>query len=256
MWTGLALLATASPPLTWWIDAIFATIFLLWFVQWNVLHSDSGLGKSRFGSLVILVLLLVALSGSELLHRRMPVIRGVRSNHLVIVGDSISAGVGRVATPWPVLFQQQVDVQARNLSQPGAGVGEATAMASSVTSQDSVVLIEIGGNDLLAGVSSTEFSRNLDRLLSRLAVPGRTLVMFELPLLPNKIGYGRAQRHLSIRYGVFLIPKHYLTNVLGGPDATTDGLHLSDMGARRMASLVEHALCDVLVCKENGLRHS
>jgi acyl-CoA thioesterase I len=251
-WAGLAMIAMASPPLTWWMGAIFATVFVLWLLQWNVLRSGSRFARLRLCSAAILVLL-AALSGSELLHRRMPVIRGVPSDQLVVIGDSISAGIGGDATPWPVFFQQEVNVRVQNFSQPGAGVAEAMAMASRVTSQDSVILIEIGGNDLLSGVSSADFSRNLDLLLSRLAAPGRTFVMFELPLLPHKIGYGQAQRQLSSRYGVFLIPKHYLADVLGGANATTDGLHLSDTGARRMSALVERVLCDVLSCQRPGL---
>jgi hypothetical protein len=62
--------------------------------------------------------------------------------------------------------------------------------------------------------------------------------MFELPLLPHKIGYGRAQRRLAQKHNVHLIPKRYFIHVLTGADATSDGLHLSQSGAHRMASLV------------------
>ncbi len=250
-WAGLAMIIMASRPLTWWMGAISATVLALWLVEWNVLRSGSGFARLRLGSAAVLVLLVV-LSGSELLHRGMPTIRGVPSDHLVVIGDSISAGIGSDATPWPVLFQQEVKVRVLNLSQPGAGVDDATAMASHVTPQDSLILIEIGGNDLLSGVSSAEFSRNLDVLLARLVAPRRTLVMFELPLLPHKIGYGQAQRQLSSRYGVFLVPKRCLADVLGGADSTTDGLHLSHTGARRMSALVERLLCDVLSCQGAG----
>ena len=63
-------------------------------------------------------------------------------------------------------------------------------MAKGWRQSDCLVLIEIGGNDLLMGVSSSEYGRALDALLSKVAAPNRTVVMFELPLLPNKIAYG------------------------------------------------------------------
>jgi hypothetical protein len=62
--------------------------------------------------------------------------------------------------------------------------------------------------------------------------------MFELPLLPNYIAYGQIQRRISRKYGVFLIPKRYFAGVLSGAAATTDGLHLSQIGTRRMATIV------------------
>ena len=119
-------------------------------------------------------------------------------------------------------------------------------MAAQITPGDHLVLIEIGGNDLLSGVSSAEFGRNLELLLSKLAVPGRTMVMFELPLLPNAIAYGRIQRRLASNYGVWLIPKHYFVEVIGGANATLDGLHLSQNGARQMALLMAKVLSPML----------
>lgn len=73
-------------------------------------------------------------------------------------------------------------------------------------------------------------------------MPGRTLVMFELPLLPEMIPYGRAQRRLAKKYDVCLIPRRFFTKIVSGSDATSDGLHLSEIGARRMATLVTEVL--------------
>jgi len=70
--------------------------------------------------------------------------------------------------------------------------------------------------------------------------------MFELPLLPHKIGFGQMQRRLSEKYVVFLIPRHSFTRVLSGADATSDGLHLSESGARTMSALVAQTLWPVL----------
>jgi lysophospholipase L1-like esterase len=109
-----------------------------------------------------------------------------------------------------------------------------------------VVLIEIGGNDLLGGVPPEEFKRGLEAILAKVALPGRTVVMFELPLLPHKVAYGQIQRRLAAKYRVWLIPKRYFTDVIGGVNATSDGLHLSEIGSQRMAALVAHALSPVL----------
>ena len=107
-------------------------------------------------------------------------------------------------------------------------------------------MIELGGNDLIAGVPSDVFERGLEVVLARLAAPRRTVVMFELPLLPNRIRYGQIQRRLAAKYRVSLVPKRYFTTVIAGQDATSDGLHLTDVGARRMATVVTQILWPVL----------
>jgi len=125
-------------------------------------------------------------------------------------------------------------------------VSEGLIIARGLTNNDHLLLIEIGGNDLLMGVSSDEYGKSLDALLSRVTAPNRTVVMFELPLLPNKIAYGQIQRRLSAKYRVSLIPKRYFAQVIGDANATTDGLHLSASGAQRMTSVVAQALSPLL----------
>ena len=196
--------------------------------------------------MVLMFLLLLALPAVEWSHRRMPVIEGEASEHLVVIGDSISAGLGERVLPWPVIMQQMTKVEVRNLSRPGTTMADGASMAENVTSEDHLILIELGGNDLITGESSAVFARGAEAVLAKLAKPGRTVVMFELPLLPDRIAYGQIQRRLCAKHRVWLVPKRYLTGVIGGQDATSDGLHLTDVGARRMAAVVTQLLLPVL----------
>jgi acyl-CoA thioesterase I len=246
VWLGLAMMVMASPPFSWLLDAIFFVTLFLWLIASSQARRRSAWGSLRKAAGAILLALLLVFPVSGLFHRRLPIIQGAPGDHLVVLGDSISAGIDPRVPTWPVILQRKYGIAVKNLSRPGAGAAEARIMAAKVTREDTVVLIEIGGNDLLSGVPAHEFGQALDSLLRRLAAPERTLVMFELPLLPHWISYGQIQRRLSKRYGVFLIPKHYLTNVLSGADATSDGLHLSAVGAQRMAALVVDVLSSVL----------
>ena len=119
-------------------------------------------------------------------------------------------------------------------------------MAEKIDAADHLILIELGGNNLIAGEPSETFERALDSLLAKLAAPGRTIAMFELPLLPNRIAFGQIQRRLAEKYRVSLIPKRYFAAIIAGPEATSDGLHLTDEGSRRMAALVAQVLSPVL----------
>jgi len=250
-WFALALMVMACPPFAWIVDWIFLATLVLWLAMANDWLKRPGIEWSSF-SAVALLIMLITLTASEFSHRRMPRIVGAPSDHLVVIGDSISSGIASRVSAWPSVMQQLTKVPVRNLSRPGAQAAEGTNMAENVTPDDRVVLIQIGGNDLLGGVPAVAFEKSLDATLSKLVMPGRTMVMFELPLLPNKIAYGQIQRHLAAKYGVWLIPKRYFTEVIGGRDATSDGLHLSETGAHRMATLVAQTLSSVLRSHSEG----
>ena len=241
-WIALAFIVMACPPFAFLVDLIFVAVFLLWFIT----SSQSSATRLQGGSTIVLTVLLIVLAAIEFSHRRMPRITGSASDHLVVIGDSISSGIDSHVEAWPLVLQQTCAVEVRNLAKPGAQMSEGLLMARVLRDSDHVVLIEIGGNDLLMGVSSDEYGKGLDALLSRATAPNRTVVMFELPLLPNKIAYGQMQRRLSAKYRVSLIPKRYFAQVIGDANATTDGLHLSASGARQMAALVAQVLSPIV----------
>ena len=242
IWVGLALIVMGCPPVSGWMVAAFLGAFFLWLIAKGRLRPDSLWSRVRIAAAAILLVWLLVVSGSEFLRRRGPRLSGERKHQLTVIGDSISSGIDGHTPAWPILLQQQTGIPVRNLSRAGTSVFEARAMASQVQPEDKLVLIEIGGNDLLSGLSSREFGEGLESLLSSLTTPKRTVVMFELPLLPNKIGFGQVQRRLAVKYRVFLIPKHFFTEILSGADSTSDGLHLSESGAWRMATVVAHLL--------------
>lgn len=243
---ALAMIVMASPPFPSYVDALFLGAFALWFILWNSSARGKTLLRLRLVVTVTFALLLFVLPAIELTHRAMPDIVGTPSDHLVVIGDSISSGIDSRVPAWPVVMQQMTGIPVKNLPRAGAGIVEAQSMARGIMPEDRVVLLEIGGNDMLAGGPSGEFEKALDALLKKVVAPGRTVVMFELPLFPDKVAYGQIQRRLATRYGVWLIPKRYFIAVIAGANATSDGLHLSDDGTRRMASLVTRTLSLVL----------
>jgi acyl-CoA thioesterase-1 len=114
-----------------------------------------------------------------------------------------------------------------NLAAAGATLETAMYQANKITSTNALILVEIGGNDLLGHTDSHTFYTQLDRLLGGLRGKKSRLVMFELPLLPFWNTYGRDQRILAEKYDVTLIPKNCLVEVFAGKGNTIDGLHLT-----------------------------
>ena len=161
---------------------------------------------------------------------------------LFVIGDSLSAGIGPSHEgTWPHLLAAELGIRVTNLARAGSTLSGGVSQAGLLPRTPMVVLIELGGNDLLGGVPRARFAADLRALLSAVVDGDRSVVMFELPLLPFQNGYGRIQRAVCAEYGVNLVPRHVLAAALAKSGDTTDGLHLSAEGqaslARRIAVL-------------------
>ncbi|HET7704809.1 MAG TPA: GDSL-type esterase/lipase family protein [Thermoanaerobaculia bacterium] len=145
----------------------------------------------------------------------------------LVLGDSLASGGFGETRTWPELLGS------RNLSSPSETVASALERELPVFQANDVVIVELGGNDMLDRTPVVDFERSLDALLGRLK-PAR-VVMLELPILPGRWGYGAIQRRLARKHGVVLIPKRVLARALTGVGNTTDGLHLTDRGHEQLA---------------------
>ena len=101
-----------------------------------------------------------------------------------------------------------------------------------------VVVVEIGGNDILGSSSSAQFAKDLDGLLGFLATENRQIVMFELPLPPFCHEFGRVQRTFAAKHKVRLVPKRVLLSVLARNQSTLDTIHLTQEGHQCMSDCV------------------
>lgn len=244
-WLGSALIVMSSAPLNrnWW--TVLGIAFVVWLLV-TAWFDRSRDGFWRVASGIALVSVIWVFLSHEWIARREPRLAGPSADHLVVLGDSISSGLDSSTPSWVSLLELQTGARAKNLSLAGARVADGMAMVQRVTSDDNLVVVELGGNDLLGDLPAAAFERSLISLLSSLTRTGRTVVMFELPLLPTKVEFGRIQRQVAAAYGVVLIPKRFLASILNVPGATTDGLHLSGIGARKMTSLMAALLSPVL----------
>jgi acyl-CoA thioesterase-1 len=174
----------------------------------------------------------------ELPHQFAPRLAPLGNPPLYVIGDSLTAGMGGSDDQtWTGHLPEQIEVH--NLARPGATTAMALkSQAGQLPRAGGLVLIEIGGNDLLGNTPSAQFEGDLDRLLAAVKAEDRTIVMFELPLPPLSNEYGRIQRRLASRHGVWLIPKRVLMGVLAGGGATLDSIHLTQAGHEQMAAEV------------------
>ncbi|MEM9657126.1 MAG: GDSL-type esterase/lipase family protein, partial [Planctomycetota bacterium] len=126
----------------------------------------------------------------------------------------------------------------QDISHVGETAASALRRAKSAGVVSPVVVIEIGGNDILGFTSAREFAKHLDELLAFVTAEERQVVMFELPLPPFYHEYGRIQRELAQKHDVRLAPRRIFLSVLAGDDSTLDTIHLSQAGHQVMADTV------------------
>lgn len=194
----------------------------------------------------LLVVLALTVVGLEVPFRFMPALPQGMHEGIVVLGDSISAGIVKDKC-WPQAFAQRHSVPALNLARNGATAATALEQqAKDIPPDADLVVIEIGGNDMLGGTTAAQFGKDLDKLLAFVMRPGRTVVMFELPLPPTFEEFGRVQRGLARKYGVVLVPKSYFCKVLAVPGGSEDGLHLSAVGMDAMADIMYELLAEHL----------
>ena len=231
---GVVIVGFSAAPLSWLVYAWGALLTAIWIVleRWQPAWMTPP--RQRRLRLAVLATCLggAVLEGIYHLPAR---IRTTGREPIYVIGDSLTAGTGE-KTMWPDLLPTKSQVH--NLASVGATAETARKQSAYLPRDGGIVVIEIGGNDVLGSTTPVKFARELDQLLSQVAAPQRTIVMFELPLPPLANEYGRVQRRLAAKYDVTLIPKRVLMSVLAPGDNTLDTVHLSEAGHKRMAAAV------------------
>jgi acyl-CoA thioesterase-1 len=234
---GLILIALSAAPLPYWLYAAAGLVSLLWLVAERV--ERRIFQNTRRCLRLSTVVLWSAGAVAEFPYQIAPSSEPAGRPTLYIFADSVAAGMGEASVEtWPTLLARSHSIDVQDHSQMGAKVRSMLRKAEGLTLGDGIVLLEIGGNDLLGSTSATDFERDLDQLLAKLCGPGRVAFMFELPLPPFSNQYGKAQRRLAEKYGVKLIPKRIFVSVLTTDGATVDSVHLTQRGHELMAETV------------------
>ncbi len=238
---GVILIFVSATPLSLLAYVGLASITILaWVSSFEQFRTFRSVGRSLFVAALVAWFLVI---GSEYNYQRLPVINILPGAEFGVVGDSITAGIDQPGLDrWPQILAKRRSILVSDHSRAGATAKSAASLAAQVTPAEQVVLLEIGGNDLLGGTSSREFESGLDALIASLKMPGRRLIMMELPLPPTFNSYGLVQRRLARKHGVILVPKRVLMSVIQGEGATVDDLHLSALGHERMADAISRMI--------------
>lgn len=240
---AVLLVVLSAVPAPIWIYALGAGAVAAWLLM---LGRERPASRQRTVTALRVVVPLVALLAvaSEVPYQASPRLSRAKHDPVYIIGDSLSADVAGNIQPWPALLARDHGLSVANLATAGATLKEGRRQVQRLLDEHGIVVVLLGGNDLITRRDVAQFERDLDYVLARAASVGRQVVMFELPLPPLANGYGYVQRRLAARCGVTLIPRRCLAWLLARPSATIDGLHLSSQGHAVLADLVWRCIGD------------
>lgn len=169
---------------------------------------------------------------------------------IVAFGNSLTAGLGVAPdASYPAQLQRKLDAAGYPYRVVNAGVsGDTTAggirrVSWVLNSKPSIVILELGGNDGLRGLSLQETKANLERIIQELQSASVTVVLAGMKLPPN---YGKEYtaefealyQALAKQHHLTLIP-FFLDGVAGSSSLNqADGIHPTGEGYRLIVEKV------------------
>ena len=173
---------------------------------------------------------------------------------IVAFGNSLTAGLGVPPDQsYPAHLQRALDAAGYAYRVVNAGVsGETTAggvrrVSWVLTSKPTIVILELGGNDGLRGLSLQETKANLERIIQQLQQASVTVVLAGMKLPPNygqdyTTGFEALYQALTKQYRLTPIP-FFLDGVAGSSSLNqADGIHPTGEGYRLIVEKIFPAL--------------
>lgn len=176
---------------------------------------------------------------------------GPGTQKILFVGDSITAGMG--VTPeqaYPVLIQEMLkekglmDVLVINASISGSTTAGARGRLNwYLKAKPSILVLALGANDGLRGLSTLEMAKNLDKAIVLARENQVQVILAGMEIPPNygadyAADFRRVFPDLAARHGIVLIP-FLLKDVAGRAGLNqADGIHPNAHGQRVIAETV------------------
>ena len=171
---------------------------------------------------------------------------------IVVLGDSIAAGVGSgPGQAYPELLAARFGTEVINAGVSGNTTADGLARIDKVLDENPwMVIVELGGNDILRRVPPEETERNLrgivDRVISARAVP--VLVEMDAPFGGDYLAiYGR----LGEEYDIPVV-EETLGEILSDRALKSDTIHPNAEGQRILAEAIAEEIEPILEARQGS----
>ena len=181
------------------------------------------------------------------------------SGKIVAFGDSLTAGMGLpLAESYPAFLQELLKKDGYYYEVVNAGVSGDTTTGGlqridwTLDSGDvKIVILELGGNDILRGIDIALLKKNLSQIIERIQSRGAKVILAGIEAPTNsgpeyREEVHRAYRELADQYKVPFIP-FFLEGIVGKEKLVQeDGTHMTRDGNRVLAEKVYKKLRPIL----------
>ena len=178
---------------------------------------------------------------------------------IVVLGDSISAGYGiEVEQGWVALLQKKLHETKRDYSISNASISGDTSAGGLaridpilLAQKPDILLLQLGANDGLRGLSPVQMKSNLAEIVHRAQKAGATVILLGMKIPPN---YGK--HYIELFYNVYpqlakelditLVPFLLEDVALDKDLMQADGLHPNAKAQPVLANKIEPYLFPLL----------
>jgi acyl-CoA thioesterase-1 len=177
---------------------------------------------------------------------------------IVALGDSLTAGYGLVESQsYPALLQRKVDADGYEFDVVNAGVSGDTSAGGlrrldwALEGDVRVLIVALGGNDGLRGLSVAQMKDNVSTIVERARERGIAVILVGMEAPPNygqeyASAFRQAYREVALKNRLVFIP-FLLNNVAGRGDLNQgDGIHPNARGTEIVAETVWSVLRPML----------
>lgn len=177
---------------------------------------------------------------------------------VIFLGDSLTAGYGLAeAEAFPALAAARLRASGTPVRIVNAGIsGDTTAGGLArvdwlLAQNPDVVVVELGANDGLRGLSLGETEQNLDEIIRRCLESGSRVLLAGMKIPPSygpdySGDFASLFAELATRHGIALMP-FLLEGVAADPDLNqADGIHPNAVGHGLLAESIEPYLAEVV----------
>jgi acyl-CoA thioesterase-1 len=175
-----------------------------------------------------------------------------------VLGDSLTAGLGLLENQaYPALLQHKLDADGYAFEVVNAGVSGDTSAGGlrrldwALEGDVRVLIVALGANDGLRGLSVAEMKSNLEEIIRRAREKNIVVILAGMEAPPNygpeyTTAFRRAFQDIAREQRVVFVP--FLLAKVAGDSALNqgDGIHPNPQGSAIIAETVLHALRPVL----------
>lgn len=191
---------------------------------------------------LVAVLFIVALAGCSGKAPELPPL--AEDDVVVAFGDSLTYGTGAKAEEsYPAVLAQLIGRRVVRAGVPGEMTAQGLARLSAVIEDHDprLMIVCLGGNDMLRRVNEAEIKRNLRAIIAGIRSRGIGVVLVGVPKPALITSAPEFYAELAAEFGI-PYESEIVTSVLYKPEYKSDGIHPNSRGYRKMAEAIADLL--------------